>query len=58
MKKKLALTIVLIFGLSVALMSCVTTKVKPNESNFIAPKVTLEAFEVPQYDGFGIFQRR
>ncbi len=52
MKKRLILLTVLIFGLSVALMSCVTTQVKPNESNFIAPKIELEAFEVPFYDGY------
>jgi hypothetical protein len=52
MKKRLVLMTVLIFGLSVALMSCVTTQVKPNESNFIAPKIELEAFEVPFYDGY------
>jgi hypothetical protein len=52
MKKRLGLMTVLIFGLSVALMSCVTTQVKPTEKNFIAPNVTLESFEVPQYDGY------
>jgi len=52
MKKKLYLLIVLIFGLSAGMMSCVTTQVKPTESNFIAPEVTLELFEVPFYDGY------
>jgi len=52
MKKRLGLMTVLIFALSVALMSCVTTQVKPTEKNFIAPNVTLESFEVPQYDGY------
>ena len=52
MKKKLVLMTVLIFGLSVALMSCVTTQVKPNERNFNAPKITLESFSVPFYDGY------
>ena len=52
MKKKLVFTLVLIFGLSVALMSCVTTSVKPTESNFIAPKIALESFSVPFYDGY------
>ena len=52
MKKKLVLMTVLIFGLSVALMSCVTMQVKPTEKNFLAPKITLEAFMVPQYDGY------
>lgn len=52
MKKKLVLMTVLIFGLSVALISCVTMQVKPTEKNFIAPKVTLESFSVPFYDGY------
>ena len=52
MKKKLALMTVLIIGLSFALMSCVSAPVKPNEGNFIAPKIELEAFEVPFYDGY------
>ena len=47
MKKKLFLLTVLVFGLSVALMSCVTTQVKPTDTNFLAPKITLESFEVP-----------
>ena len=52
MKKKLVLMIVFIFCLSVALISCVTTQVKPTEKNFVAPKIALEAFMVPQYDGY------
>jgi hypothetical protein len=52
MKKKLALITVLIFGLSAALMSCVGVPVKPNESNFVAPKIELESFSVPFYDGY------
>jgi len=57
MKKRLALMTVLIFGLSVALMSCVTTQVKPTDKNFIAPSVTLESFEVPQYDGYWYYAK-
>ncbi|MCD6305444.1 MAG: hypothetical protein J7M32_04055 [Deltaproteobacteria bacterium] len=57
MKKRLALMTVLIFGLSVALMSCVTTQVKPTEKNFIAPKVSLERFEIPQYDGYWYYAK-
>ncbi len=57
MKKKLALMTVLIFGLSLAVMSCVTTQVKPTESNFVAPKIELEAFEVPFYDGYWYFAK-
>ena len=58
MKKKLVLMTVLIFGLSVALISCVTTQVKPTNTNFIAPNVTLESFSVPQYDGYWYFSCR
>jgi len=52
MKKKLVLMTVLIFCLSVALMSCVTTQVKPTESNFIAPKVTLDSIQLSYWEGF------
>ena len=52
MKKKLVLMTVLIFCLSVALMSCVTMQVKPTEKNFIAPEIALESFAVPFYDGY------
>ncbi len=52
MKKKLAFMMVLIFGLSVALMSCVTIKVKPTAANLKNPVIKLESFEVPQYDGY------
>jgi len=48
----------LIFCLSVALISCVTTQVKPTEKNFIAPKITLESFEVPQYDGYWYISKK
>ena len=59
MKKKLILTIALIFGLSIALASCVTTSpVKPTEKNFTAPKVTLESFEIPQYDGYWYISKK
>jgi len=52
MKKKLVLMTVLIIGLSVALMSCVTMQVKPTNTNFLAPKIALESFAVPFYDGY------
>ena len=58
MKKKLVLMTVLIFVLSVALMSCVTTQVKPTEKNFLAPKITLESFEIPQYDGYWYISKK
>ena len=50
MKKKLVLMTVLLFGVGVVLTSCVT--VKPTETNFKATAITLESFEVPQYDGY------
>ena len=52
MKKKLVLMTVLIFCLSVALISCVTTQVKPTEKNFIAPKVTLDSIQISYWEGF------
>jgi len=55
MKKSLILFIALLFGLGFVFSSCVTTDkqvVKPNNSNFMAPKIELEAFMVPQYDGY------
>ncbi len=52
MKKRVALMTVFIFCLGIVLVSCVPTKVKPTDRNFIAPKVTLESFMVPFYDGY------
>jgi len=52
MNKKLVLMIMLVFGLAVALTSCVGTQVKPTAANFKAPKITLAEFMVPQYDGY------
>jgi hypothetical protein len=55
MKKSLILFIALLFGLGFVLSSCVTADkqiVKPNNSNFMAPKIELAGFEVPQYDGY------
>ena len=52
MNKKMVLMTVLIFGLGVILASCAGVQVKPTETNFKAPEITLESFEVPQYDGY------
>jgi len=52
MKKKLALMTVLVFALSVALMSCVTTKVKPTASNFKEPVIKLGSVQLSYYEGF------
>ena len=54
MKKRLILLVALLFGFGLVFSSCVTTdsQVKPNNSNFVAPKIELAGFEVPQYDGY------
>ena len=52
MKKKLALMSLLILGLSVSLMSCVTTQVKPTENNFIAPEIVLNSIQISYWEGF------
>jgi hypothetical protein len=52
MKKKLVLMTVLLFGLAVVFASCAGMQAKPTEANFKNPAITLESFEVPQYDGF------
>ena len=57
MKKKLALMTVLFFGLGMILMSCATMTTKPTEANFKAPVITLESFEVPQYDGYWYYAK-
>jgi hypothetical protein len=57
MKKKLVLMTVLMVALSFALMACVTAPVKPTDKNFVAPKVTLASFEVPQYDGYWYYAK-
>ena len=61
MKKSLILLIALLFGCGLLLSSCVTTtekQVKPNNSNFVAPKIELEAFEVPFYDGYWYISKK
>ena len=54
MKKSLILFVALLFGFGLVFSSCVTTseQVKPNNSNFVAPKIELESFMIPQYDGY------
>ena len=51
MKKRMALMMVLIFGLGVVLASCAGMQ-NPGNSGWKDPVVTLEAFTVPQYDGY------
>ncbi len=61
MKKSLILFAALLFGFGLVFSSCVTTDtqvVKPNENNFMAPKVTLDSFMVPQYDGYWYFSSK
>ncbi|MBW2708174.1 MAG: hypothetical protein JRD04_02655 [Deltaproteobacteria bacterium] len=54
MKKSLILFVALLFGFGLVFSSCVATdlQVKPNNSNFVAPKIKLESFMIPQYDGY------
>ncbi|MCF8083872.1 MAG: hypothetical protein K9M96_12310 [Deltaproteobacteria bacterium] len=58
MRKRLIILAVLIFGLSIALASCVTTQVKPTEKNFVKPKIALDGYSVPQYDGYWYFSSK
>lgn len=51
MNKRLALMIVLLFGLVVVFASCAALQ-KPTEANFKDPTITLESFMVSQYDGY------
>ncbi len=61
MKKSLILFTALLFGLGFVFSSCVTTEksiVKPNNSNFVAPKIELEGFSVPFYDGYWYISKK
>ena len=61
MKKRLMLFVALLVGFGFVFSSCVTTEtqiVKPNNSNFVAPKIELEAFAVPQYDGYWYISKK
>ena len=51
MRKRLAWIIALFFVTALALAACATMG-KPTAENFQAPVVTLESFQVPQYDGY------
>jgi hypothetical protein len=57
MKKKLAFLTVLMFGLSLSMMACVTTSVKPTTENLKNPVITLESMEIPQYDGYWYYSK-
>ncbi len=52
MHKRLVLLTLMIFALSVVFVSCAGMQVQPTAANFKAPVITLNSFEVPQYDGY------
>jgi len=58
MNKKLIWMTVLIFGMALVLASCAGMKTKPTAQNFKAPVISLESFEVPQYDGYWYFSKK
>ena len=51
-KKSIIFLTVLMFGMGLIFASCAGVQVKPTAANFKAPVITLESFEVPQYDGY------
>jgi len=51
MKKKMGMLTVFVIAAAFVFVSCAGMQ-KPTESNFKAPVITLEMFEVPQYDGW------
>ncbi|MBN2124943.1 MAG: hypothetical protein JW821_11660 [Deltaproteobacteria bacterium] len=57
MSKRLALMTTIVFALGVVLSSCAGLDVKPTESNFKDPVVSLISFEVPQYDEYWYFAK-
>jgi hypothetical protein len=57
MNKRLALVIMLLFGLAVIFASCATLQ-KPTEANFQDPTITLESFMVSQYDGYWYYSSK
>ncbi|MFZ0450513.1 MAG: hypothetical protein WAL98_14845 [Desulfatiglandaceae bacterium] len=58
MKKKLVLLTVILFALAFVLASCAGMQTKPTAANFLSPKITLDSFEVPQYDGYWYFSSK
>jgi len=58
MNKRIVLMTVLIFGLGVILASCAGVQVKPTETNFKAPEISLEGIEVPQYNGYWFYSKK
>lgn len=58
MNKKLIWIAALIFGMALVLASCAGMKTKPTAANFKTPVITLESFEVPQYDGYWYISKK
>jgi hypothetical protein len=52
MNKKLAVMMVLFFGLIAIFASCAGLEAKPSAADFKDPVIAIELLEVPQYDGF------
>ena len=52
MKKRLALVIALVFFIGMVFVSCAGVEMKPTETDFKAPVIKGEYYEVPQYDGY------
>ena len=57
MNKRMAFLTVLIFVLGLVLASCAGMQT-PANSGFKAPVITLESFEVPQYDGYWYYSAK
>ena len=57
MNKKLVLVTVLFFGLAVVFF-CFGMEGKSTAADFKDPVITLESFEVPQYDGYWYFSKK
>jgi hypothetical protein len=52
MKKRLALTVCMLFCMALALVSCAGVQTKPTEANFKAPSVKLDSIQIDYYSGF------
>jgi len=57
MNKKMALMMVLIFGLGVIFVSC-AGEVEPTMANFKNPAIKIELIDVPQYDGYWYYDAK
>lgn len=52
MNKKLALMVVLVFGLAVVFASCAGIETKPTAANFKDPVIRLDSVQLAYYEGF------